>query len=208
MATLQTPIGTLSFPVLFSPRPRAANAEPSYHCSILFDAAAQRTPQYQALRKAVLEEIENKAGPGKSQDKAFLASLRTPFRPCNEKPYKGYDIPGGVYISPWTKTRPGIVDASRHEVIMPEDVWAGQLVRASVNPFFYNTSGNKGVSFGLNNLQICRTDGERLDGRRRAEEEFEDYLGDGPAVLVDDEIPFATSDPGYEPYLRKWRPIL
>jgi|SRR5262252_867219 len=186
MASLVTPVGILSFPVLFSPRPRAANQEPVYACSILFDQDAQRSPQYQALRAAVLEEIDNKNGIGKSKDKQFMQGVRSPFRPCNEKPYKGYDIPGGIFISPWTKTKPGIVDAVRNEVMLAEDVWAGQLVRASVNPFWYHNSGNRGVSFGLNNLQICRTDGERLDGRRAAKEEFGDYA-DALGGLDDDE---------------------
>jgi hypothetical protein len=187
--SLRTPIGVLSFPVLFSPRPRAPGGEPVYQCSLLFDQAAQRDPAYAALRRAVLEEIEDK-NPGKSQDKQFLASLRSPFRPCNEKSYKGYDIPNGMFISPWTKSRPGVVDANRNEIIVPEDIWPGQLARATVSPFWYSQSGNRGVSFALNNLQICRTDGERLDGRRSAKADFDDYDGPGAAALVDDEIPF------------------
>lgn len=190
MPSFRTPIGILSFPVLFSPRPRSPGQEPDYHCSLLFDQAAQRDPAYLALRKAVAEEIENKCGVGKSRDQAFVATLRMPWRPCAEKQYKGYDIPGGVYISPWTKTRPGVVDAQRNEIMVPEDVWAGQLVRATVAPFYYHTSGNKGVNFALNNLQICRTDGERLDGRIAAKVDFDDYLGPGAAVMADDEIPF------------------
>jgi hypothetical protein len=189
-ASVRTPIGILSFPVLFSPRPRAPGGEPVYQCSILFDQAAQRHPDYDALRRAVREEIDDKCGPGKSQDRAFVATLRSPFRRCSEKSYKGYEIPDGIFISPWTKTRPGVVDAQRNEIIVPEDIWAGQLARATVSPFFYNTSGNKGVSFALNNLQICRTDGERLDGRRAAKEEFDDYDGPGAAVMADDEVPF------------------
>jgi hypothetical protein len=63
------------------------------------------------------------------------------------------------------------------------------MARATVAPFAYNNSGNKGVSFALNNLQICRTDGERLDGRIAAEDDFDDY-GDAGAVLVDEDAPF------------------
>jgi hypothetical protein len=176
---------------LFSPRPRAPGQEPCYACSILFDAAAQRTPAYQELRRAVAEEIDAKNAPGKCRDQVFMARVRLPFRPCKEKAYKGYDIPNGMFISPWTKSKPGVVDANRNEVIMPEDIWAGQLVRATVAPFWYDTNGNKGVSFALNNLQICRTDGERLDGRKAAVDDFEDYAdGTSSGVLVDDEIPF------------------
>jgi hypothetical protein len=189
-ASLQTPIGILSFPVLFTPRPRGPGGEPSYQCSLLFDQAAQRDPKFAALRVAVRETIEGKWGASKAQDKAFLNTLRSPFRPCSEKPYKGYDIPGGIYISPWTKSKPGLIDARRNEIMVPEDIWPGQMARATVTAFPYDTQGNRGVSFALNNLQICRTDGERLDGRRAAREEFDEYDGDGAAVMVDDEVPF------------------
>ena len=51
--------------------------------------------------------------------------------------------------------------------------------------------GNQGVHFLLNNVQICRTDGKRLDGRKSAPDDFEEYedVG-GVGEEVDDEIPF------------------
>src|SRR5262245_47050837 len=116
-ASLRTPVGVLSFPNLFSPRPRAPGGEPVYQCSILFDQAAQRDPQYAALRRAVAAEIDEKNGAGKAQDRAFMAGVRLPFRPCSEKAYKGYDIEGGMFISPWTKSRPGLVDAQLQEIL-------------------------------------------------------------------------------------------
>lgn len=190
MASIRTPIGILSFPNLFSPRPRAPGGEPVYQCSILFDEAAQRDPAYEALKRAVREEIDDKNGPNKNRDPKFMAGVRSPFRPTSEKQYTGYDIPNGIFISPWTKSKPGLVDAVRNEILVPEDIWPGQLVRATVSPFWYNTSGNRGVSFALNNLQVCRTDGPRLDGRKAAKEDFPDYDGPGAAVMADDEIPF------------------
>lgn len=194
MSSVRTPIGILSFPVLFSPRPRAPGGEPVYQCSLLFDQQAQRHPDFAALIAAMNECIDEQWGAGKSRDKAFLQGIRRPFRRTQEKQYKGYDIPGGLFISPWTKSRPGVVDAQRNEITVPEDIWAGQLARATVAPFAYNQAGNRGVSFALNNLQICRTDGERLDGRRAAPDDFDDYTGAGAMVGagagLDDEVPF------------------
>jgi hypothetical protein len=193
MSSLQTPIGILSFPVVFSPRPRAPGGEPVYQISLLFDQAAQRHPSFAAMRQAVRECIDDQWGAGKSTDKAFTAGIRSPFRKCSEKQYKGYDIAGGLFISPWTKSRPGVIDAQKNEITVPDDVWAGQLARATVAPFAYNQAGNRGVSFALNNLQICRTDGVRLDGRRAAAEEFDEYQ-DGPGAMAgamaDDDVPF------------------
>jgi hypothetical protein len=192
MTSLRTPVGILSFPVLFTPRPAAPGGEPRFQINLLFDQPAQKTPEYAALRRAVAETIDAKWGPGKSQDKNFVGRLRLPFRKCEEKPYKGYQIPGGMYIAPWSKQRPGLVDANRQEIVVPEDIWPGQSVRATVSPFAYQTSGNMGVSFMLNNLQVCRTDGERLDGRRSALEEFDTWIDpNNPAPAdADEEIPF------------------
>lgn len=191
MATgLRTPIGVLSFPRVFAPRPRAKGGEPVYQINLVFDRNAQATPEYAALRRAVTALIDETWGAGKSQDKAFTATLKLPFRKCAEKKYQGYDIEGGIYITPWSKGRPGIVDAKRNEIIVPEDVFAGQLARATIAPFAY-TEPNKGISFALNNVQICRADMPRLDGRVSAEDDFPDY--DDPNAkgeLVDEDTPF------------------
>ena len=188
MPSLRTPIGILSFPRVFTPRPRAQGGEPVYQVNLLFDKASQATPEFAALRRAVSVLIDETWGKDKHQDKAFVSKLRNPFRKCAEKSYKGYDIEGGVYIAPWTKTRPGVVNAQRQEITVPDDVWAGQLARATVAPFAYDNSGNKGVSFALNNLQICRTDMPRLDGRTAAEDDFDEFTDVGE--LVDEDAPF------------------
>jgi hypothetical protein len=171
---IETPTCILSFPQLFTAKARAQGSEPVYSCSLLFDENAQRMPAFKALKAGVLAAIEEK-WPGKAQDKAFVAKLRSPFRPSEEKEYAGYDIPNGIYISPWSRQRPEIVDAQVQDVTLPTDVWAGQLVRATVVPFAYTNTGNTGVSFLLNALQICRTDTPRIDGRVPARKQFRPF---------------------------------
>ena len=191
--SLKTPIGILSFPTLFTPRALAntPNAEARYSLSLLFDQKAQATPEFKDLKKACAQAIDERWGTGKSQDKSFVSKLRLPFRKCSDKQYDGYDIPGGLYISPWTKSRPGLIDAQRNEITVPEDVWAGQMARCTVNCRAYAQQGNQGVHFLLNNVQICRTDGKRLDGRKAATDDFDEYedvlTGDQE---VEEEIPF------------------
>jgi len=184
MANVRTPVGILSFPTLFTPRPRAQGGDAVYSCNLLLDQTAQKDPAWIALRKMVAQTIDEKWGAGKSRDQDFVRRLRMPWRPSQEKQYKGYDIPGGVYIAPWSNNRPGIVDARLQELMAPSDVWPGQLARLTVNPFAYANSGNMGVSLGLNNVQICRTDGERLDSRRAAVDDFDQY-DDGTLVGAD-----------------------
>src|SRR6478736_1943547 len=179
MPVVHTPVGILSFPNLFKPRPRSPGADPVYSCSLLFDQAAQRHPLFALMKKAVDELVDQTWGAGKSQDPKFMARIRSPFRSCSDKDYKGYDIPGGVYISPWSNNKPGIIDARKQEILVPDDVWPGQLARLTVNPFSYDQPGNPGVNFGLNNIQVCGPGAERLDGRKSAADEFNEYSGPG-----------------------------
>lgn len=191
--SLKTPTGILSFPQLFTPRGLAnqPNAEPRYSLSLLFDKKAQATPEFLAMRKAVAQAIDERWGKGKSGDKAFVGKLRLPFRKTEDKSYDGYNIPGGLYISPWTKTRPGLIDAQRNEITVPEDVWAGQMARCTVNCRAYAQQGNQGVHFLLNNVQICRTDTRRLDGRKSATEDFDEFEDVGvEGEQAEEEIPF------------------
>jgi len=74
-----------------------------------------------------------------------------------------------------TDKQPGVVDASREDILLPEEVWSGQLVRANVVPFAWTHTGRRGVSFGLNHLQVIQSEGrQRLDGRPSAGSAFDD----------------------------------
>ena len=101
--------------------------------------------------------------------------IRSPFRLDGEE--KGYPA-GSVFVNIKSKQAPGIVsiypgpDGKPKKITDPAELYAGCYARASVRAFAYDTQGNKGVSFALNNLQKMG-DGERLDGRSRAEDEFE-----------------------------------
>jgi len=187
-----TPIGVLCFPQLFTPKPRAPGQDAVYQINLVLDALAQKTPQWLEMRKACAQVIDEKWGSGKSQDKAFIAKLRMPWRPCSEKKYDGYDVPGGMFIAPWTNRRPGIVDAQRQEIMVEEDVWAGMLCRATLSPFAYENSGNRGVNFNLNNVQIVGKGARRLDGRKPANEDFPDDqpVPAGVDDSDDDKMPF------------------
>jgi hypothetical protein len=168
---LKTPPATLCFPHLFVPRAPALNAEPRYSCLLLFDQAAQEMPAYKALRQGVLEAVQIKHG---AKAKELLKQLRLPFRDAGEKEYNGFE-PGMIFIQPWSKTdKPQVIDRNGNDILIPGDVFAGQLVRAAVRPFYYENTGNKGVSFGLHSIQIIDADKPRLDGRQSAKSVFDD----------------------------------
>jgi hypothetical protein len=100
---LNTPYATLSFPQLFSPKPRSEGSEPVFSCSLLFAPAEQKTAEFKAMQNAVLALAKDKF------PNVPVKSLMLPFRDAEEKAYAGYEA-GMLYISPWSKYKPGIVD--------------------------------------------------------------------------------------------------
>jgi Protein of unknown function (DUF2815) len=167
-----TPYGKIAFPNLFEARavPGTGN-DPRFSVTLIFDEAAQKKPEYKALQDEILAAANEKF-PGL---KGKFGALRMPLRKGEEKSeqYAGFD-PGTVFISPWTKERPGLVDRNRNEILTKAEVWAGQLARARVRPFAYDTSGNKGVGLMLEHVQIVKADMPRIDGRKSAAEVFTD----------------------------------
>ena len=192
-----TPQGVLSYPHLFKPRPVTEGGEPRYSCNLIFDQAAQKTKEYAALRKACYQASVDFWGEAKVRDPKFAAGIRSPFRPCTDRDgTMGYDVPGGVFIGPWSKNQPGVVDPGVIEITMPTDVYAGQLARARVNAFAYEVSGNRGVSFGLQNVQITRRHMPRLDGRKPATQSFDPIdEEEAKGTAIDDDIPFCCRHP-------------
>lgn len=197
MSSLRTPTGMLSFPQLFQAKAAAPGAEPRFSINLIFDRAAQATPEFAALRRQVAQAIDAKWGAGKSQDREWIKrnKIRSPFRSCSDREYAGYDVEGGVFIAPWSKNKPGVVDARLQDILVPSDVFSGQLARCTVHAFAYDQQANKGIAFNLNNVQITRADMPRLDGRKEAKEEFDNIgadpeLGDREPALADNEPPF------------------
>lgn len=173
-STVMTPIGIMCFANLFEPKPAAKGSDKlRYSLILLFDESGVKSSAYQDLRTAVHEAITDKFGAAKAADPAFVRTLRNPFRPASEKNYDGFDK-GETYISAWCNPdkAPGIVDLQGNKIIVPGDVWSGQLARCTVRPFAYDSNGNKGVSFGLEHVQIVKQDMPRLDGRQSADQAF------------------------------------
>lgn len=72
-----------------------------------------------------------------------------------------------------SKQRPGVVDENLNEIMDKTAIVSGDYGRVSINAYGYDVSGNRGVSFGLNNVQFLEK-GEPLGGRARASDDFAD----------------------------------
>jgi hypothetical protein len=103
-------------------------------------------------------------------------TLRSPFRTNEELENPIVGIGDDWVIMTFSANedrRPGIVDAKLQDIIDDADVYSGAWYRAQVRAFAYENAGNKGVSFGLQNVQKLRDDDPIGTGRIPASKAFE-----------------------------------
>jgi len=158
-----TPIARLSYPYLFRPsEPMQSGGDSKYQCELIFEPGADLSD----LKRAAAEAAKDKWG------EKIPKGLRTPFRDGDQE-REGKDGYGGrTFIGARSKDKPGVVAGrDRSPVTDESEVYGGCWVKASITAFAYDTNGNKGVSFALNNVWKVR-DGEPFGSRRSAEEEF------------------------------------
>lgn len=109
-------------------------------------------------------------------------NLRSPFR-TNEQldnPIPG--VPDDAIVMTFSANedrRPGLVDANLNDIIDDSEVYAGAWFRAQVRAYAYEASGNRGVAFGLENIQKLRDDEPLGGGRMPASKAFEAFGGGG-----------------------------
>ena len=117
-----------------------------------------------ALKSAAKQALTTKWG-----DK-IPKNVRNPLRDGDTETKSDGSPLGPEYEGHWFATvkssqRPGIIDAQGHELLGAQDVGSGDYGRVSVNAYAYDAAGNKGVAFGLNNVQLLER-GEPLGGGR------------------------------------------
>lgn len=188
---VMTPKAILSYPHLDEPQPGQNGGKAKYSCTLIFPAGTDLSALEAAATAAAYAKFGAKAKAMLQSGVLTLrggkgATIRT------DSAAKGYPE-GSVFVNVRTERQPGMVylwaDASGRPAPIPQekivdDLYPGAFVRASINAFGYDNSGNKGVSFALNNIQKLG-DGPRLDGRAAAQDEFEADLNAAPADLAD-----------------------
>jgi len=105
-------------------------------------------------------------------------TLRSPFRTNEEldNPIPGVaDDAVVMTFSANEDRRPGLVDAQLNDIIDDSEVYAGAWFRAQVRAYAYEQAGNRGVAFGLENVQKLRDDDPLGGGRMPASKAFEAF---------------------------------
>lgn len=183
MSKVITPTAILSYPHLFEPQIAPGASDPAYSCTLVFEDGTDLSSMKKIANDVGLEKWGAKFAAAVKENK-----IRMPFRMDGEE--KGYPE-GSIFINCKNKAAPGIVsiypgpDGKPKKITDPSEVYAGCKVRVSLRAFAYDVNGNKGVSFALNNVQKV-ADGQRLDGRSRAEDEFAADPDAGLASDLDD----------------------
>lgn len=160
--TVTTPEFRGCFLQVFRPgKPKTAPAEQAPNYSVR--AAFPPDADFKAMKQLAEAAVRYKFPEGAPKN------MRSPFRRNDEldNPIKG--IPDDWIIVTFTRREqdgPPSVFGPSVEDIRPADqhkIYAGAWYQASVSAYAYAASGNKGVSFGLQGLQL-RRDGDTLGG--------------------------------------------
>jgi hypothetical protein len=133
------------------------------------------------VKKAIAKGVES----GKFT-KAQIGSLKLPLRDGDaevETGSRGPEFKGHFFFNAARyedQGAPGIVrraaDGSGFEPMLnaKEEFYSGCYARLDISIYPFNKKGHKGVAVGINNCLFER-DGERMDGRMKAEDAFSQY---------------------------------
>lgn len=185
---VKTPEFRVSYPNVFTARMNDLSGKEEYSLVALFPKGADMTELQNAAKAAIKAKWGDKAPKG----------LRSPFRKHEEKANEDGSLPigyeeGGIFINVKSKMRPGVVGTNidemtgKLEVLDETSFYPGCYARMTVNAYAYDQKGNRGVSFGLRNVQKLR-DGDPLGGRSRPEDDFE------PVETADGATPQTADD--------------
>lgn len=182
-----TPEFRVSFPDVFSPN--TYGGKESYQITMLI-------PKEDSEFITVLKGLVGKAIQEQWPDKNTRPELTLPFRDGDKASYDGYD--GCIAVRVSSKYKPGVVNASREDIIDQSEFYGGCYARAQINAYTWEFGGKSGVSFGLQNVQKLR-DGDPFGNRSRASDAFddgytppegmEDGQDIGDAIFEDSDIP-------------------
>lgn len=147
--------------------------QPKFSTSVLIPKTDTATlAKVKKAIEAAYEEGEGKLkGTGKSIPS--LASLKTPLRDGDTERPDDDAYKGCWFLNANSNTAPGVVDIRNERIYDTSEIYSGVYARVSLTFYAFNSSGNRGIACGLQNIQKVR-DGEPLGGKAKAEDDFDD----------------------------------
>lgn len=165
MSKIITPPFRAAFVGLFRPSAPRDNPDAKKKYSI----RAVFVDDISELKKAAAQCVADKWGKNPPKN------LRSPFRENSELDNPVAGVPDDAIVMTFSANedrRPGLVDKDLQDIIDETEVYSGAWFRAQVRPYAYETSGNRGVAFGLENVQKLKDDAPLGGGRMPASKAF------------------------------------
>ena len=167
-----------SFVHVFEPQ-SVNGSDPKYSCSLIIPKSDMET--IGKIREAI--EEAKQSGVAKWGGK-IPANLKLPLRDGDIDRPDDPAYEDSYFINATSQEKPGIVDRRRVPITDPLAIYSGCYIRASINFYAFNANGNRGVAAGLANIQFW-CDGEPLNGRVRAEDEFDELDAEDEEDFLD-----------------------
>lgn len=168
-----SPQGRVSFPSVFQAT-AMEDSKPKFSLCLLFKIDEMEDGQKSLLKemKAAAEAAaQEKFGVGLGEEYRGK-ELRSPFRKSEEKPE--YMPPGHIFVRFSSLTKPGLVDPSRDPITEDSgDFYAGCWAHVTYTVYAYDKGGNRGVAFGLKNIQKTKDDESFGTERTSPDDDFE-----------------------------------
>ena len=143
---------------------------PKYSVAILIPKTDMKTlTDVQAGVQAAIDAGKTKLAGANGQ--VNVAALKTPLRDGDAERPDDPTYAGCYFMNASSKGQPGIVDANVSPILSQSEFYSGCYGKVSVNFYAFNSSGNKGIACGLNNLQKL-AEGEPLAGGSSPDEDF------------------------------------
>ncbi len=195
-----------SYAHVFQPHAAPGSSDARYSITLLIPKTD--TVTLNAIYGAI--ELAKQAGVQKTFGGVMPPVINTPIydgdgtRP-NGEPF-GEECRGHMVLRASSREQPSVVDLNVQPILNPAELYSGCYIRASLDFFAYNQSGNRGIGCGLNAVQKIE-DGEPLTSRVTAAEAFggsNAYTGTAgtgfqPAVYPAVPVPPAQSQPAAYP---------
>lgn len=170
---VNTPDFRVAFPAVFKAKRNDLSGKDEFSLVALFPKGANLKELEAAAKAALVKKWGDKK-------EKWPKNLRSPFRDQGDREKEndngdmvlpqGYEK-GAVYINLKSNQRPGVVDQSVQEILDESEFYGGCWARASINAYAYDQAGNRGVAFGLMNVQKVRDD-DAFGNRTKPQDDF------------------------------------
>ncbi len=174
---LNTPEFRVAFPSVGRPKHNTLNGKEEYSVVALFPKDADMT----VLANAAQEALIAKFGADRNKWPGDINKYKSPFRDQGDREqidkitgartlYEGYER-GAFYINLKSTKQPDVVNGRLEKIIDSNEFYGGCWAIASITAYAYDEAGNRGVAFGLGNIQKVRDD-TNFGGSTKATDDF------------------------------------